>query len=287
MPRTFNNDDYQVSKFLNNILLNEVEANLTRDNMFSLNVFTRSVVQNITVPPQSVLTETQFQPGASAIFIASGAAAHTITPGVGVLINGSASALTFSATPFNTSITLLRIDGDIWSAVQTVAVGSSASTSLRGVIVNISAAKSLATSSSGIDFPWDVAAYDTDGFWDIGEPELLTIPLESDIRWIELRAGILFGAPFDAPAGLRFRVGNQTVPLSTALPGGGYDKRWGRSRTGVGATDNVGMTVTSAPIAVLPGDHFTAFVLQNSGGNIDILSGTSHTFLSLRVLGVS
>lgn len=124
MPRSFTNDDYQVSQFLNTVLLREATKNLTRDNLFSINVFTLATAQNIVVPPMTALAETQFQPGGSALFIASGAAAHTITPGVGVTINGSGSAITFSATPYETAVNLVRIDNNEWAAIRSIAVSS-------------------------------------------------------------------------------------------------------------------------------------------------------------------
>jgi hypothetical protein len=121
MPRSFSNEDYQVSKFLNNVSLISPETVLSRNNLFSVNFFVLGSVQNVTVPALASLSEVDFPAGGSAVFIASGAAAHTITPAGGVTINGSVSALTFSATPYNTQITLIRIDDNNWAAVKTVA----------------------------------------------------------------------------------------------------------------------------------------------------------------------
>lgn len=121
MPRSFSNDDYQVSQFLNKVLLRDAAQNLTRDNLYSINIFTLTTAQNIVVPPMTTLAEAQFQPGGSAIFIAAGAAAHTITPGVGVTINGGGSALVFSATPYQTTIVLTRLDNDEWIAERSIA----------------------------------------------------------------------------------------------------------------------------------------------------------------------
>jgi hypothetical protein len=124
MPRSFTNDDYQVSKFLNNVLMREVAFSLSRDNLFSTNIFVGLSAQSITIPPQTVLTEQQWQPGGSAYFISASAFAHTITPGVGVTVNGSTSALTFLATPYVTQLNLIRIDGDNWLAFSSTASGA-------------------------------------------------------------------------------------------------------------------------------------------------------------------
>lgn len=123
MPRSFTNDDYSVSQFLNNILLRDTEKNLTRDNLFSLNFFIQPVTQNITIPAQTTLKETEWQPGGSGIFIAVSSQPHTITPGPGVTVNGSSSPVAFSATPFENTITLTRINGDEWLASISTSTG--------------------------------------------------------------------------------------------------------------------------------------------------------------------
>lgn len=119
MPRTFSNDDYLVSKFLNNVLMRETAFNMSGANMFSTNIFVGLAKQTITLPTQATLPETQWQAGGSAFFLSASAFAHVIAPAPGVTINGSSSSITFSATPYATQLQLIRIAGDSWLALAT------------------------------------------------------------------------------------------------------------------------------------------------------------------------
>lgn len=111
--------------------------------------------------------------------------------------------------------------------------------------------------------PWQSAALDTAGFWDIGDPTKLTIP--TGVNVVELFAGI------DADdTSLTFR----TVLIE--MSGAGQIARQDGDQTG-----NFRTTTSTGPIAVAPGISFTARVFSSQARNI---LATQKTYFSLNVL---
>lgn len=116
--------------------------------------------------------------------------------------------------------------------------------------------------STATDVQWDAVDYDTEGFWDVGDPTKFTIPIGSGVRKIRVASNIEFDG-----GGTGYRLVN-------IRKNGGSFIGQPQEAAGVGTLATVAGRGTHGPvISVDEGDVFQVRVTQNSGGALDIVAG--------------
>jgi hypothetical protein len=126
----------------------------------------------------------------------------------------------------------VEADPQTWFAI--VAIEFAA---FRGAIVKLTAAEPVAD-STGVAVPWDAIVYDTDAFWDSGDPTRLTIPagvtevrLKGNIDWtfggtghrhvwMHQNGGVFFGMGRESDegdAGMQ-SIGNAVIDITPGDP---------------------------------------------------------------------
>lgn len=126
---------------------------------------------------------------------------------------------------------------------------------------------------------FDVADFDTDGFWSAGTPNRLTIPSSKGITYVEAYGqAYLSSSTADTWAGLSIVHLNSS---NTVLRSFG-------ARFIEGGTTNRIMAVATGPVAVSDGDYFQLRPREESDTSITIEGDqTGETFLSIKVVGMN
>lgn len=161
---------------------------------------------------------------------------------------------------------LLRFDGALWSPVNSGIVNR-ALLPFRGALLRRTANFSVSTTGTYVAIPWQSAAYDSDGFWDVGQPTRLAVP--AGITKVRLVGNIEWQT---SPT-------NQLVEIrkngSTVLGGGAVIMR------GDSGYSNQMRNLTSAVLPVSTGDRFELAVYVGTGGT---LQGLERTWLAIEVV---
>lgn len=173
-----------------------------------------------------------------------------------------ASALTGSvASDGQTPMTGdLNMNGnDITNAAAITATGIvGAANTGRGALVNLTTSQSIAPGLSGQAVSWSGAVYDDATIWSGGSPTRLTVP--AGFSRVQLQANIVWAA--NTTSVRRFWMKKN----GSNIYGGGF----------IQDTNPLGdlyQNISSAMLAVSPGDYFEAFVAQITGGALNILGG--------------
>lgn len=139
----------------------------------------------------------------------------------------------------------------------------------RGALAYFNANKSSATLPY---FPaWDATEYDTDGFWSAANPSRLTIP--AGIKKVRLSALL-------HPEGTGFTADNERL-VWDIYKNGAVFRGSGQSGSRMGYY-NVGITIQTAVINVVPGDYFE--VRFNSGTAATKTYSAQRSYFSLEVV---
>ena len=161
---------------------------------------------------------------------------------------------------------LLRFDGALWTPVN-AGIANRSLLPFRGALLRRTTNFSVSTTGTYVAIPWQSAAYDSDGFWDVGQPTRLTVPggvtkvrLVGNLEWLT------------SPT-------NQLVEIrkngSTVLGGGAVIMR------GDSGYSNQMRNLTSAVLPVSTGDWFELAVFVGTGGT---LQGLERTWLAIEVV---
>lgn len=139
----------------------------------------------------------------------------------------------------------------------------------KGVMVKLSDSVSVPNAALGY-LGWDVVDYDTNGFFNIANPERLTIPV--GVTKVRLNSNILFASNASGRRYLAFHK-------ASSFAGGAQMDIQG---VDAGAL-NQGINIGSGVIDVSAGDYFRVRRYQDSGGSLDIIALHS-TWFSLEVI---
>ena len=175
---------------------------------------------------------------------------------------GAASALvdlSDVSAPSPVSGDFLRFDGANWSN-QSAGIYSRTLLPFKGVLLRRSTNYVIPSSGAYTAIPWEAASYDTDSFWDGGTPNRLTVP--AGVTRVRLMANLEWQT---SPT-------NQLIEIrkngTSVLGGGSFIVR------GDGGYSNQMRNITSAVMAVTPGDYFELMVYVGSSAEVKNLDRT-------------
>lgn len=114
--------------------------------------------------------------------------------------------------------------------------------------------------------PWQATTEDTDSIWSAGNPTRLTVP--AGVTRVRLSGSIQYEA---STSGVRF--------LLISKNGSDFE---GRVRDVIGSSGTtgiaLGMSASTADVAVSPGDYFELRAYHNGSSSLDLISGTALWF---------
>ena len=161
---------------------------------------------------------------------------------------------------------LLRFDGALWSPVG-AGIVNRALLPFRGALLRRTTNFSISTTGTYVAIPWESASYDSDAFWDAGQPTRLTVP--GGVTKVRLLGNLEWQT---SPT-------NQLVEIrkngSTVLGGGAVIMR------GDSGYSNQMRNLTSAVIPVSTGDWFELAVYVGTAGALQSLE---RTWLAIEVV---
>jgi hypothetical protein len=136
-------------------------------------------------------------------------------------------------------------------------------TPYRGALLYKTSDQNIATSTP-TNVTWDASEYDTEGFFDVGDPTKITIPVGSGVRKIRIGTNIEWN---NTAGGSGYRSVN-------IRKNGGSFVGQPQEASGVGAvTAPTGRGTWSPVIVVAEGDYFEVRVNQSSGATLPITAG--------------
>ena len=175
---------------------------------------------------------------------------------------GGASALddlTDVSVPGPTNGDVLQFDGTVWGAAG-AGIFQRALLPFRGALVRLSSNYSVSTTNSHVAIPWQSAVYDSDVFWDAGEPTRLTVPagvtrvrITGNVEWQNSPTSQL----------IEVRKNGQSI-----IGGGSFIVR------GDGSYSNQMRNIASAVLSVVAGDWFELSVYIGGSGTIKSIERT-------------
>ena len=184
------------------------------------------------------------------------------------------SAETAATTP--TGAELVRIVQGGSSKKTTLAV---AGHQFRGARVRMTTDDTTQNVTAGAAISFDSAEFDTDSFWAAGTPTRLTIPAGLGITHVEAtgQANVSAGTA-DTWRSLSIQHWNSVDAAQHTV---------GQRQVEGGATGGA-LSVSTGPLEVADGDYFVLLLQEESDNSITIEgdSGSVHTFLALKVLGM-
>ena len=136
------------------------------------------------------------------------------------------------------------------------------SSAFRGALLELNANESIPNSSFTALTDY-TEIFDTDNFYDVGNPSRFTIP--AGVSVVQLTANVRFNTNGVGNRQLTIR---KNGALFAGMPTVNRD----------GPATPCEMNGVSAAVQVVPGDFFELFVQQTSGGNLDVLNGPRTSF---------
>lgn len=205
--------------------------------------------------------EVTIAPGATVLVQGNGGDLYGVGGGAGAL--GDLTDVSI-AGPANGDV--LQFDGTAWGATG-VGIFNRALLPFRGALLRRSTNFSVATTGVYVAVPWQSAAYDSDAFWDAGQPSRLTIP--AGVTKVRIVGNIEWQT---SPA-------NQLVEVrkngNSVLGGGSFIVR------GDSGYSNQMRNLSSAVLPVSAGDWFELAVYVGTAGE---LRGLERTWLAIEVV---
>lgn len=122
MPRPFGQADYLFSKYFARVLDQATAVTLQAHHVYSIVELDSASAQTVTIPAGFPLIE--FPLGAVCILVCSGTGGGSLTPAVGVTINGGGAAVAMAAS-YGDYVTLYRESESNWLAFRAVSTGGS------------------------------------------------------------------------------------------------------------------------------------------------------------------
>ena len=227
----------------------------------------RLVLRNATSGGQDVRakyagsgTEAVIAPSATVLVQGNGSDLFGVGGGAGAL-----NDLTDVSIAGATNGDVLQFDGAAWG-VAGVGIFSRALLPFRGALMRRTANFSVATTGAYVAVPWQSAEYDSDAFWDTGQPTRLTIP--AGVTKVRIVGNIEWQtSPTSQLVEVR-KNGN------SVLGGGSFIVR------GDSGYSNQMRNMSSAVLPVSAGDWFELAVYVGTAGE---LRGLERTWLAIEV----
>ena len=210
----------------------------------------------------------------------AGAGAEVIiVPGATLLVQGNGSDLfgvgggagalddlTDVSAAAAVSGDVLQFDGSLWGPAG-VGIFQRTLLPFRGALVRRSTNLSVSTTGSYVAIPWQSAVYDSDTFWDAGQPTRLTVP--AGVTKVRLAGNIEWQtSPTSQLVEIRKNGGS-------VIGGGAFIVR------GDGGYSNQMRNIASAVLPVVAGDWFELAVFVSASGE---LRGLERTWFALEVV---
>ena len=146
-----------------------------------------------------------------------------------------------------------------WTQLITSRVNSRA---FRGALLELTSPESLPGGST-VTVNWDAAVYDTDNFWNISNPDRLTIP--AGISKVRLVGGMTDTSSVTGQLIASVRRNGTSIIVISEIDTAGGD----------------GVNVSSAVVEVVEGDYFALFAFVSTTRTVDV---SEATFLSIEAV---